>query len=118
MTDYASQGKTWPFNVVDLHKVNTPPVHVYMSSHAVLGKTGTIILQGLSEGLKLKITKGASGALRQEFWELELLDEIMWLRFEGELHRDIQGITCSDLLASYRSHRGLTYVPQNIHRAL
>ncbi len=117
MTDYASQGKTWPFNVVDLHKVNTHQ-SMYTCLSCSASTTGTIILQGLSEGLKSKITKGASGALRQEFWELELLDEIMWLRFEGELHRDIQGITCSDLLASYRSHRGLTYVPQNIHRAL
>ncbi|PBK87472.1 hypothetical protein ARMGADRAFT_855659, partial [Armillaria gallica] len=64
MTDYASQGKTRPFNVVDLHKCKTHQ-SLYTCLSRSASAAGTIILQGLSEGLKSKITKGASGALRQ-----------------------------------------------------
>ncbi|KAK0430931.1 hypothetical protein EV421DRAFT_1720974, partial [Armillaria borealis] len=62
MTDYTSQGKTRPFNVVDLHKCKTHQSLCTCLSQSA-SAAGTIILQGLSEGLKYKITKGASGAL-------------------------------------------------------
>ncbi|KAK0440378.1 hypothetical protein EV421DRAFT_1891537 [Armillaria borealis] len=103
MTDYASQGKTRPFNVVDLHKCKThQSLYTWLSRSA--SAAGTIILQGLSEGLKYKITKGASGALRQEFHELELLDEITGLRFEGTLPSNITGLTRNELIMAYRKH--------------
>ncbi|PBK59624.1 hypothetical protein ARMSODRAFT_991100 [Armillaria solidipes] len=75
MTDYAAQGKTCPFNVVDLHKCKSHQ-SLYTCLSRSASAAGTIILQGMSEGMRSKITKGASGALRQEFRELELLDEI------------------------------------------
>jgi hypothetical protein len=44
---------------------------------------GTIIIQGFNPS---KITCGAPGYLRQEFRELELMDEITRLRFEDKLY--------------------------------
>jgi hypothetical protein len=41
---------------------------------------GTVILQGFDAK---KMTGGASGALRQEFREIELLDEIINLHYLG-----------------------------------
>lgn len=117
MTDYALQGKTCPFNVVDLHKCKTHQL-LYTCLLQSASVAGTIILQGLSEGLKSKITKGASGALRQEFRELELLDEITGLRFEGTLLLNISGLTRNKLIVAYRKYRGETYVPQYMHVTL
>ncbi|PBK85069.1 hypothetical protein ARMGADRAFT_942496 [Armillaria gallica] len=62
MTDYASQGKTHAFNVVDLHNCKS-----HQSMYTCLSRSasaeGTLILQGLSKGMRQSITKGASGAL-------------------------------------------------------
>ena len=72
MTDYGSQGKTRPYNVTELNNCCT-----HQSYYTVLSRSasasGTIILQGFNAK---KIMGGASGALCQEFRELELLDEI------------------------------------------
>jgi hypothetical protein len=43
---------------------------------------GTIIIQGF---VLRVITKGCSGYLRQEFREQEVLDDIIRLRYEGQL---------------------------------
>ncbi|KAF9455952.1 hypothetical protein BDZ94DRAFT_1285957 [Collybia nuda] len=65
MTDYASQGKTRPCNVVDLN--NSRSHHSYYTALSrSASANGTIILQGFDAS---KITGGASGALRQEFRE-------------------------------------------------
>ncbi|KAK0217480.1 hypothetical protein EDD85DRAFT_781513, partial [Armillaria nabsnona] len=61
---------------------------------------------------------GASGTLRQEFCELELLDEITGLRFEGTLLSNVSGLTRNELIAAYQKYRGETYVPQHMHVAL
>ncbi|PBK89371.1 hypothetical protein ARMGADRAFT_935961, partial [Armillaria gallica] len=61
---------------------------------------------------------GASGALRQEFRELELLDEITGLRFEGTLPSNVSGLTRNELIAAYQKYRGETYVSQHMHVAL
>jgi hypothetical protein len=81
MTDYASQGKTREYNVVDLGQTRNH--HGYYTALS-RGSTasGTLILSGLHPK---HITGGASGALRQEFRELELLDHITTMRFEGKL---------------------------------
>ncbi len=68
--------------------------------------------------MRSKITKGASGALRQEFCELELLDEITALRFNSELRSDISGFTRNDILLGYRKYRGMSYIPTKLHTAL
>ena len=72
MTDFASQGKTRPKNPVDLNNCRS-----HQAYYTALSRSSTaesrIILQGFD--IK-KITGRASGALRQEFRDLELLDEI------------------------------------------
>ena len=72
MTVYSSQGKTLPDNVVILNSC-----HDHLSYYTALSRSssaeGTIIIQGFNPN---KITCGAPGYLRQEFRELELMDEI------------------------------------------
>jgi hypothetical protein len=76
MTDYASQGKTRPFNVVHLNSCIS-----HMSYYTCLSRSssasGTIIIQGFDPKV---ITRGCSGYLRQEFREHEILDDITMLR--------------------------------------
>ena len=72
MTECTSQGKTRIKNVVDLNNMRSHQ-GFYTALSRGTSADGTLILQGFDS---LKITGGASGALRQEFRELELLDEI------------------------------------------
>ncbi|KIK63466.1 hypothetical protein GYMLUDRAFT_131280, partial [Collybiopsis luxurians FD-317 M1] len=48
----------------------------------------TTILQGFNAHV---ITGGASGSLQKEFCELEMLDDITHLRYEGALDPAVQG---------------------------
>ena len=64
------------------------------------------------------ITCGASGYLRQEFRELELLDEITKLRYEGQLPDHIQGNFRNPLIRAYQTWKGTNYVPDLTHPAL
>ena len=73
MTDYALQGKTRPFNLVNLHNFRTHQTY-YTAMSRSSSADGTLILQGFDPS---KITGKISGALRQEFRELELLDNII-----------------------------------------
>ena len=72
MTVYSSQGKMHPNNLVILNSC-----HDHLSYYTALSRSstaeGTVIIQGFNPN---KITCGAFGYLRQEFHELELLDEI------------------------------------------
>ncbi|KAF8235499.1 hypothetical protein L208DRAFT_1149311, partial [Tricholoma matsutake] len=63
MTDYASQGKTRPENVVDLSYSRSHQAY-YTALSRNSTAAGTLILTGFHPH---KITGGASGALRQEF---------------------------------------------------
>lgn len=57
--------------------------------------------------------------MRQEFRELEILDEITKLRFEGKLSSSkVTGITRNELVHDYRKHRGDRYMPCTMHKAL
>ena len=75
MTVYSSQGKTRPDNVVILNSCRD-----HLSYYTALSRSstaeGTIIIQGFNPN---KINCGAPGYLRQEFRELELMDEITQL---------------------------------------
>jgi hypothetical protein len=77
--------------------------------------SGTVIVQSFSPCL---ITCGASGYSRQEFHELELLDEITKLRYEGKLPDCIQGNFRNPLIRSYQKWKGIDYVPSLTHPAL
>jgi DNA-directed RNA polymerase subunit M/transcription elongation factor TFIIS len=70
---------------------------------------GTIILQGFDPS---KITRGCSGYLRQEFRELEILDDITRLRFENDLPDTIQGNFRNSLIRSYQNCKGTSYIPE------
>ncbi|TFK58951.1 hypothetical protein BDN72DRAFT_781396, partial [Pluteus cervinus] len=63
MTDYASQGKTRKWNVVDLNNCRSHQA-VYTALSRGTSAAGTLILQGFDEK---KIKGMASGYLRQEF---------------------------------------------------
>ena len=87
MTDFGSQGKTRPYNVGDLNNLQ-----MHQSYYTALSRSasaeGTLILQGFDPR---KITGKCSGALRQEFRELEILDEITRFRYEGKLSIKVYG---------------------------
>ena len=114
MTDYGSQGKTHPNNVVDLNNLL-----IHQSYYTALSRSataqGTIILQGFDPQ---KITGYASGALCQEFRELELLDEITALNFSKKLHITVVGESRGVLIKSFRQWKGENYVPKNVPKAI
>jgi hypothetical protein len=62
---------------------------------------------------------GASGALRQEFYELELLDDITMLCFENKLPLKVAMADCrKTLIALFREERGSHYMLCKLHKAL
>src|SRR6266550_3563957 len=114
MTDFASQGKTRPYNPVDLNNCRSHHAYYTALSRSATAK-GTIILQGFDAK---KITGCASGALRQEFRDLELLDEITELHYKSKLPNPVFGDRRNDLIYSYRLHKGMEYVPPTIHNSI
>jgi hypothetical protein len=114
MTDYTSQGKTRPKNPVDLSNCRSHQSYYTCLSRSATAN-GTVIVQSFSPRL---ITCGASGYLRQEFRELELLDEISKLRYEGKLPDHIQGNFRNPLIRAYQKWKGTDYVPPLTHPAL
>ena len=114
MTDFASQGKTRIYNVVDLHDCRTHQAYYTALSRGATA-SGTIILQNFDEQ---KVTGKASGALRQEFRELELLDEITKLHYNDVLPARVVGNTRHSLIESYREEKGQSYVPSSLHPSL
>ena len=114
MTDFASQGKTRLKNPVDLNNLQTHQAYYTALSRSSSAK-GTIILQGFDAR---KMTGGASGALRQELRELELLDEITKLQYLGKLHKSVSGGIRNHLIKSFREWKGHQYVPQSVHKSL
>ena len=114
MTDFGSQGKTRPTNVSDLNNLSTHQSYYTALSRSATAK-GTLILQGFDAR---KITGGCSGALRQEFRELELLDDITNLRYLGKLPATVYGDTRNNVISTFRQWRGLHYIPRQVHRAI
>ena len=114
MTDYASQGKTRKYNVVDLSLCRSHQAYYTALSRSASAE-GTLILQNFDEH---KITGKASGALRQEFRDVELLDEITKSKYIDILSDQVSGDTRHSLIKSYRSLKGDNYVPSLLHPAL
>jgi len=114
MTDFASQGKTRPWNPVHLNNCRTHQAY-YTALSRSASAHGTIILQGFDSR---KITGKASGALRQELRDLELLDEITRLRYESKLHKTVTGETRNSLVHTFRMHKGTNYVPATVHQSI
>lgn len=114
MTDFASQGRTRPYNVVDPHNCRG-----HQSLYTCLSRSatadGTLLIQGFD---RRKMTGGMSGYLRQEFRSLEILDEITCLQYAGTLPSEITGTTRNSLIHAYRSWKGGAYVPANVDNNL
>jgi hypothetical protein len=114
MTDFASQGKSRPYNPVNLTNSRSHQSY-YTALSRSTSAAGTVILQGFDAK---KMTGGASGALRQEFRELELLDDIVQLKYEGKLAMSVVGDRRNTLIHSFRKWKGDHYVPVNVHKAI
>ena len=110
MTDYASQGKTRALNVVDLNSCRSHMAYYTALSRSATSE-GTVIVQGFDHR---KITCGASGYLRQEFRELEILDEITRQSYENTLPKHIDGNLRNALVRQYQLHKGTEYIPSNV----
>ena len=114
MTDFGSQGKTRLQNVSDPNNLRSHQSYYTALSRSATAE-GTLILQGFDPKV---ITGGCSGALRQEFRELELLDEITRLRYLGKLPAIVDGDTRNHVIAAFREWRGEHYIPQNVHPSI
>ncbi|EPQ51295.1 hypothetical protein GLOTRDRAFT_27607, partial [Gloeophyllum trabeum ATCC 11539] len=113
MTDYASQGRTRPNNVVDLNNCSNHQSYYTCLSRSASAQ-GTILIQGFDPA---KIMGGASGYLRQEFRELKILDHISKLRYEGTLPGHIQGHRKNTLVRAYQTWEK-DECPKDVHAAI
>ena len=111
MTDYSSQGRTRPINIVDpSHCRTTQSVYTCLSRGASL--EGLLLLNDF-QGKNLK--GGLNGDLRDELNDLELLCDISKLRYEGSLHQDVNGSSRRELLRNFRAVYGKSYVATHAH---
>jgi hypothetical protein len=114
MTDYGSQGKSRPYNPVDLeHSTSHQSYYTCLSRSATA--EGTLIMHSFQPSV---ITGGCSGWLRQEFRELEMLDQITKLAYDDILPKEIDGHRRNTIIHQYRTWKGLMYMSDNIHPAL
>src|SRR5882762_448743 len=114
MTDFASQGRTRANNVVDLHNCcSHQSVYTCLSRSASID--GTILVQGFDAS---KVQGGLSGYLRQEFRELELLDDVTKLKYEEKLPIDITGSTRTSIIRKFQEWKGSDYVPKHVHHSI
>lgn len=115
MTDYCSQGRTRPFNVIHLNNCRSHQSYYTCLSRSATHE-GTLILHGFNSNM---ITGGnISGNLRQEFRELELLDDITKLRYENILPDHVNGYIRQDIITKYRHWKGNEHIPEYVHQAL
>ncbi|KAJ6449212.1 hypothetical protein C8R45DRAFT_1057317 [Mycena sanguinolenta] len=97
MTDYSSQGKTRQINVVDLNNCRTH-FSFYTALSRGTSSEGTIILQ--------------------EFRELEALNEITRLRYEGQLPASVRGVNRRQLLTAFHSWSKAPFELKDVHEAI
>ncbi|KAJ3842598.1 hypothetical protein F5878DRAFT_519372, partial [Lentinula raphanica] len=114
MTAYASQGQSLSPNATDLNTLNDHHAF-YTALSRSRSYEKTIILQGFNHTC---ITGGASGALRKEFRDLELLDEITRLQYEGKCDPSVKGTTRSILIELFRKWKGDKFNPPSVHAAI
>ena len=114
MTDFNSQGRTRVYNVCDLQNCrNHQSVYTCLSRGS--SYNGTAIIQGFDGS---KVQGGVSGSLRQEFRDIEILDEITCLRFNGKLPPEVNGDDRYQLIHGYRTMKGAEYEPGTVAAAL
>ena len=114
MIDFSSQERTCPNNPVDLNYCQS-----HQSYYTCLSRSadvdGTIIVQDFDPGI---ITGGTSSHLKQEFRELEILDEITKLHYERSLPDHINGNRCNVLICQFQEWKGNDYVPPGVHATI
>ncbi|KAF8580544.1 hypothetical protein K439DRAFT_1648185 [Ramaria rubella] len=71
-----------------------------------------------ASGTPNKIMGGASGWLRQECRELEILDEITKLSYEKKLPTNITGDRRNTIIREYQLWKGTSFIPKHVHAAL
>ena len=103
-----------PSNVVELNNCRDHQSYYTCLSQSVTAE-GTIILQGFDS---TKITGGAHSTLQQEFRELEILDLLCKMRYEGTLPDHIDGHWCNTLIRQFQLWKGSSFVPQDVHPAI
>ncbi|KZV94290.1 hypothetical protein EXIGLDRAFT_574704, partial [Exidia glandulosa HHB12029] len=101
MTDYASQGKTREYNVADLHNLRSHQAYYTALSRSSTA-SNTVILQGFS---LRHLQGGLSPALLSEFRDLELLDDMTRLEYEGHLHPTVTSHLRFPRIAQFLSTR-------------
>ncbi|KAI0349497.1 hypothetical protein OH77DRAFT_1464029 [Trametes cingulata] len=114
VTDFGCQGQTWNKSIA-----HTTHCRTHQSLYTVFSRCtslhDTIILDGFDA---TKIQRGPAPALLQEFYELELLDEITRLREDGKLPPSVRGTTRGELLTSFLAAQTEDYVPPHADSAL
>ena len=114
MTDYSSQGKTRPVNLVDLsHCTRFQSFYTCLSRSA--SASGTVIIQGFDSK---HVTKGISGFLRQEFRELEMLNIITELNYNRVLPKDVNGTLRNPLIRSFQLWKRSQTIDEDWHDAI
>ncbi|KAF8582986.1 hypothetical protein K439DRAFT_1234255, partial [Ramaria rubella] len=93
MTDYASQGRTRPKNAIDLTGCNSHYSY-YTCFSCSSTVQGTVVIKGFNPEV---VQGGSPGWMRQEFRELELLDEITCIQQVGDIHPQVQGSKRNEL---------------------
>ncbi|KAI4294020.1 hypothetical protein K525DRAFT_213689 [Schizophyllum commune Loenen D] len=102
MTDYASQGKTRPINIINL--VNSRSHQAYYTALSRSSSaSGTAIVSSFSASM---ISRGLDDQLKREFRNLEILNDINRLKYNGELPDHVRGDTRNQLIKSYLDWRG------------
>ena len=117
ITDYVSQGKTRPLNVVDPKYLET-----YQSMYTALSRgstsSGTVLLREVNPiriqgGLKMR-----HGDLYKEMQQLELLDDITTQKYQGNLPPEVEGLLRWELIGSFLKQMGSSYIPPNVDKCL
>ncbi|KAJ3481995.1 hypothetical protein NLI96_g7290 [Meripilus lineatus] len=114
MTVHASQGRTRPYNVVDLSECpNHQSIYTCLSRSSSL--EGTVVLQDFDTS---KFTSGTSGDLRQEFKELEILDWLTEMRINGTLPDNAPKHNRASIISWYLQWKKGWLMPPKAHKSL
>ena len=109
MTDYACQGRTRPFNVIDLKDCKT-----HQSAYVMLSRGQSLsrlcIIQDFDP---MCLSSGTTRSLLHEFRDLEILNDITKMRLHGTLPSSIEGAVKNDLIQAYQRHFGHSHKPES-----
>ncbi|KZW03465.1 hypothetical protein EXIGLDRAFT_587129, partial [Exidia glandulosa HHB12029] len=114
MTDYASQGKTRDVNVVDLNNLRSHQAYYTALSRSAQA-AATIILQGFD---RRKIQGGLSLDLKNEFRDLEILDDMTFRESSGTLPLSVVSPLRNVRIAEFLRTQDVSYVPPHMHTSL